>query len=305
MGSLIHVSAGSTVVLRAHCLIGRSPACDVRVDDPRVSGEHASLRWTSAGWELRDLASKNGTFVDERRLSPNERAILVAGTGFCLGSASGGAGQFLLADAAPPVATATHLGTGTVKQVEGGALLLPNDEQPSASLVESGDGRWQLETAESTTLVSEGDVVIVDGERWRLDLPSSPGTVDASAEAWSIAGISLRIGVSRDEERVEVTILGLPDEPKLPPRSYQYMLLTLARARLADANPKLAERGWVERDDLCRMLKVDEYKLNVDVCRARKQFAALKILGANDIVQRRVGTGLLRLGVERVHIQAL
>jgi len=55
--------------------------------------------------------------------------------------------------------------------------------------------------------------------------------------------------------------------------------VTLARAPLAVAGVPERERGWLERDELCRMLATDELRLNVEVCRARKQFAALGIQG--------------------------
>jgi len=43
---------------------GRDPGVNEFVlDDPRVSGSHALLEWTGQGWALRDLDSKNGTFV--------------------------------------------------------------------------------------------------------------------------------------------------------------------------------------------------------------------------------------------------
>jgi hypothetical protein len=44
--------------------IGRDPACDLVLDDPRVSKRHARLRWTGTGWALDDLNSKNGTKVN-------------------------------------------------------------------------------------------------------------------------------------------------------------------------------------------------------------------------------------------------
>jgi hypothetical protein len=50
-------------------------------------------------------------------------------------------------------------------------------------------------------------------------------------------------------------------------------------------------------------LATDELRLNVDVFRARKQFAALGIQGAANIVDRRTGTGRIRLGVERVEVR--
>ena len=61
--------------------------------------------------------------------------------------------------------------------------------------------------------------------------------------------------------------------------------------------------GWRDRDELCRMLATDEYRLNVDICRARKQLAAAGLAGAASIVERRPGTGRLRLGAARVKIE--
>ncbi|HEY6066193.1 MAG TPA: GAF domain-containing protein [Thermoanaerobaculia bacterium] len=49
---------------------GRDPgANDFVIDDPRVSACHARVEWTGRGWTLRDLDSKNGTFVAGRPAS--------------------------------------------------------------------------------------------------------------------------------------------------------------------------------------------------------------------------------------------
>ena len=44
--------------------IGRGPGCDLRLDHPSVSREHAELRHDAGAWRLRDLGSKNGCFAD-------------------------------------------------------------------------------------------------------------------------------------------------------------------------------------------------------------------------------------------------
>jgi len=44
--------------------LGRSDTADVHVEDMRASREHAELRWTGASWEITDLSTPNGTFVD-------------------------------------------------------------------------------------------------------------------------------------------------------------------------------------------------------------------------------------------------
>ena len=48
----------------AEYVIGRDPASDVVVDDERVSRRQARLLCGPAGWELGDLGSKNGTYVN-------------------------------------------------------------------------------------------------------------------------------------------------------------------------------------------------------------------------------------------------
>ena len=45
-------------------VVGRDPACELVLEDPRVSKRHARLEWNGRGWSLEDLGSKNGTFVD-------------------------------------------------------------------------------------------------------------------------------------------------------------------------------------------------------------------------------------------------
>jgi FHA domain/GAF domain len=44
--------------------IGRDPGCDLVIDHPSVSRAHAELYRDDKSWRLRDLGSKNGTFVD-------------------------------------------------------------------------------------------------------------------------------------------------------------------------------------------------------------------------------------------------
>ena len=44
--------------------IGRDPGCDVVIDHPSVSRAHAELYHRDDRWWLRDLGSKNGSFVD-------------------------------------------------------------------------------------------------------------------------------------------------------------------------------------------------------------------------------------------------
>lgn len=49
-------------------IVGRDPASGLVLTDPRVSGRHARLRLTTAGLEVTDLDSANGTLVRRARL---------------------------------------------------------------------------------------------------------------------------------------------------------------------------------------------------------------------------------------------
>src|SRR4051812_42398476 len=79
MGRLTDTTRGVHLRLPAQTLIGRGRTCHVRIDAPYVSTEHAALRWTGEGWELRDLASRNGTFVGDHRLDIGQRVRIAPG----------------------------------------------------------------------------------------------------------------------------------------------------------------------------------------------------------------------------------
>ncbi len=49
--------------------IGRSLGCPIRLEDHSVSRHHADLERTEGGWIVRDLGSKNGTYVNGKLIS--------------------------------------------------------------------------------------------------------------------------------------------------------------------------------------------------------------------------------------------
>jgi len=63
--------------------IGRSPAADVVIQDEKASRLHCGIRYESGRYFIRDLKSKNGTYVNEERV---ESAELEAGDRFRVGS---------------------------------------------------------------------------------------------------------------------------------------------------------------------------------------------------------------------------
>jgi hypothetical protein len=62
-------NAGSRFVLDAEVTtVGRHPDSDVFLDDITVSRRHASVRRVPGGYEVADVGSLNGTYVDHQRV---------------------------------------------------------------------------------------------------------------------------------------------------------------------------------------------------------------------------------------------
>ncbi len=64
-------------------VIGRGTGSDIIVDDPAVSRMHAAIEFSDARFILRDLGSKNGTFLEGKSINATD---LAHGDTFQLGS---------------------------------------------------------------------------------------------------------------------------------------------------------------------------------------------------------------------------
>src|SRR5580704_14884898 len=65
----------SIEVSHGKLLIGREPDCHLRPDSPLVSRHHCVLLLDDYTLRIRDLASKNGTFVNSRRVGTSETIL--------------------------------------------------------------------------------------------------------------------------------------------------------------------------------------------------------------------------------------
>jgi pSer/pThr/pTyr-binding forkhead associated (FHA) protein len=118
-------SAGHTVeVKRGKLLIGRAPDCDFRPASQMVSAYHCVLLQDGYTLRIRDLASKNGTRVNGRRIG-NGSTILLHDDKVCLGDMN------LLVDltqSAPSAGLNTGMSEGDVLQTP-----IPGEDPSTAS----------------------------------------------------------------------------------------------------------------------------------------------------------------------------
>ncbi len=88
--------------------MGRKSGLDLTFDDSACSGEHAALRLINGAWNLVDLGSSNGTWLNEEKISSSALStgdlVQIGGTSFVFHAAGAPAGS-----EPPPLASSDEL----------------------------------------------------------------------------------------------------------------------------------------------------------------------------------------------------
>ncbi|MBX2799918.1 MAG: FHA domain-containing protein [Myxococcales bacterium] len=286
---------GRPLVLRMPHRFGRSRSNHTALEGPEVSGEHAIVRFRE-GWDLHDLASRNGTFVNGARLPRGARHRLVPGDRVGFGRPEP---EWEISSVAPPAPCA--IADDDVVEGEGELLALPSLDDPQWVLRHDADAGWVSEAGP----VTDGQRVDVAGRSWELRLPEAlVPTHTMGLDQVSLESVSLHFVVARNEEQVHVTVQLPHERHRLTPRGHHYVLVTLARLRLQDAAAQAPEQGWREIDALLRMLKMSRNHLYVAIHRNRKEMLKLGIVDGSDIVERERRSSRLRIGLAELSVDS-
>lgn len=291
--------------LCADHLVGRGPDAVLQLAHDSASRRHATLRWTGTLWELLDLGSLNGSFVDDRRVPSGGRVALHVGSRLSFGESEQ---RWLLVDDAPPGASVVALDTGRRLLPAAGIIAVPDAGEPQLSIYQTSDGAWQAETSERAWTLASDEVIAINGASYRFEAGQAVATtrVAGSGSAMTLEQIALELTVNRNEEQVDITIVHKGQRSALRSRAHSYVLLTLARLRIADqeqAELPASSHGWVDQDQLVKLLATTRGRLALDVYRARCQFADAGISDAALLVERRTGSRELRIGVSRLSVE--
>ena len=293
---------GRACILEPDHTIGRSNKSTLQLSDRRVSSQHAEIRWNGVTWRVRDLGSRNGTFLDGERLTPGVEYQLRRGSMLAFGTQEQ---RWELTDDFPPSVMLVPQGEGDPRLIEDGLLAIPSPEDPQLTIYRSVDGGWLLENQDGSVPLRDQQTVEFNAQVWRFCAPqeiNQTSLVDGGIRDFS--ELHLTCSVSRDEEHVKVLISLGKETHDLGARNHNYLLLTLARQRLADQAQGLPDEecGWVALEDLEHDPSMSGPQLNMDVFRIRKQFAALGIPDAARIIERRPRPRQIRLGVRNVSV---
>jgi hypothetical protein len=297
---------GRVCLLEPEHLVGRSALCALQLEAAYVSAQHAAFRWTGDRWELRDLGSRNGTFIDGVRLAERTPSALSRGTVVTFGMPDQ---RWIFADDDPPCAMLAALDGGQSMVIEGDLQALPSPDDPQATVFRGSNGVWTLERPdESLTELDNGARFVVAGRSFRFSCPVFVPRTATSEHRGEVGLLRFFFQVSRDEEHVELKAQSRSGAWfPLGSRQHNYLLLTLARLRQTDRSRALPETacGWVYQDDLLKALATSQSQLNVDIFRIRKQFATLGLQDSWNIIERRPRTQQLRIGISDVEIATI
>lgn len=307
MAAIVDTRNNHRRTLEPELLVGRGPSCGLCLEERHVSSRHALLRWNDEYWEVRDLGSTNGTFVDQTRLRSKESKRLAKGSRLAFGRQSP---EWELVDDSPPTCMAIPLDGSEPVAMVGDLLGLPDDRQVLATIYRNSEGHWTLEKVDdSSTPIANQQVFDVGGKSFRfccVETVPKTSTVEFGREL-EARYLQLVFSVSRDEEFVSIQVNCGDRVFDMGAHAYNYLLLTLARRRLEDIASGLADAacGWIDQDDLAHDPSMSGPQLNLDVFRIRKKFAEIGICDAATIVERRTRTRQLRIGASRLVIARL
>ena len=300
-GARIKDAHGRCVSLRQTQIIGRSRRVEHRVENRAVSAQHACIAHVEGRWFVRDLGSRNGTKLNGERLLGQERRSLREGDCLEFGCQDE---RWWVVDTSPPCATATS--GGVTIEAEGGVLVLPSVEAPEAMIALRGES-WMMDHDGEWLPVQDGQRVLIAGRLWRLNLPGSDAastatTVSAEGSTLVLAQLELEFWV--DGDSIALSLKTDRERLELREHATHRLLLLLAEERLADKarGVDASRAGFRHRDEILSRLGIGIERLNVDVHRARRQFAKANVSDAADVVERRPRGFELRLGANDVAI---
>jgi FHA domain len=306
--ALLHeIATRRTLLLQPEHMVGRAPVCALRLAPRYVSAQHALLRWARVHWELKDLGSRNGTFLDGVRVDPRRTHPIVKGARLAFGNVDD---TWELSDDSAPCAMAVPLDGGEPSLIEGDLHALPSSEDPRITIYRDLTGCWVIEQMdESTSIIQNQQLFEIAGRWWRFCCVEDALT---TGFAWSsqemvVRDIELAFLVSRDEEHVELRLSCRGRTFDLGARARNYFLLTLARRRLADVQAGEPETscGWLSLDESAHDPMMAPLQVNLDVHRIRQQLAKVGVVDPVNIIERRPMARQLRIGTSRLTIDTM
>lgn len=273
MATLQEENSHHLLYLRNLHIFGRDPSrSDTLLSNADASQLHASIRWNGLVWEITDH-SRNGTLLDGKRLSANQKNVLSEGQLLRFGPMA--ASSWRVRDLAPPCAMLIAQGGAGVSIALHGFHFLPDETTALTTVYLSATGQWMAEDETGSRVLQDGDLVTAGPQTWKF---SHAGAIEITCEAKShaqqvVTPVMFDFVASQNEEHIYLKIRQAQRVIDLGERTHHYCLLTLARQRIADSRHGMdvASQGWLSVEELATMLGLDVPHVNTQLFRSRNQ----------------------------------
>ena len=252
---------------------------------------HATILWDGEHWLLQD-SSTNGTFINGKLSPKGGRIPLAEGDRLNFGSLT--ADSWQLVDIDEPKCMLIPITPDLPTLLLEDIMVLPSEESPEITLYQSSGG-WVCESDSGICVLKNGDRVGTQACVWQFveTKPSEATTVVKGNYQQQLTRLEIIFDVSQNEEHVSLHLKMGNDVIDLEQRNHHYLLLILARKRLADkeAGTSEIEQGWIDKEVLGDMLKFSENHINIQIYRFRKQLisASPQTTVLPQAIERRLG----------------
>lgn len=287
-------------------LFGRDSRCSTVLRGNAASRFHARISWNGNEWMLRDLGSRNGTYINGRRQENGGIKRIKAGDRILFGDMRE---EYLVDDEdGPKPLIIRHEGQDGLIPIPITHLLpLPSAEKPLCTIFGNNDGFCMENENGELIPLEHGQDYNIGGIIYHVVLCRNPGEMPQTGGldmvSPGICGVHLDIAISPDEESAEIVFYSGNETLTLQPRAHFYLLAYLARIRNSQT-PMPAkdlssaggdEYGWVDCEVVCDDLMINREHLAQQVFRIRQDFKNHNPAIAERIIDRRL-RGKMRIG---------
>jgi pSer/pThr/pTyr-binding forkhead associated (FHA) protein len=305
MATIENKFTGEKLILHSQHTFGRSPNNISVIQENDVSRRHATIYWENNSWFLMDYSS-NGTKINKRHIHHATKKLKKNDV-IRFSNYNRGVWELINNNSPCCFLKAVKVPQNFIELDK--RIVIIRRETQQVAIFRNSNNRWIFDDGKTETTLVNGYSYSINNENYIfIDNECQNEThrnIDLTQKA------SFQFTLSADEESVFVKIRINELILDLGSRSYNHLLLHLARIRKKDLDSGISEQssGWVYIEELTNplskelMLEVDEYYINNLIFRVRKCLFDLHPYGhlfANIIERER---GKLRFGFTRFIIE--
>ncbi len=293
MAKLLNTQTNEQALLRSQHIFGRHSASSHTIlENPEASRLHASIMWNGTFWMLQDTSS-NGTYLNGEALISGTKSRLKQGDVIKFGALN--ACAWVLKNDDEPKSLLCPINKNHDPIELDGMVVLPDSDSPELTIYQLPNEEWVCENQSGLIKLASGTKVSTRTDSWYFVDANTFEKTQQAANKGQMSSVLIKVHftVSQNEEHVSMSVTVGNMQLDLGERAHHYLMMYLARQRLADLQKGVedSEQGWIDKDVLCQETGLDEKHINLQIYRFRKQLVQSQpaIQELIQIIERRRG----------------